>query len=388
MSVPAAAHRGHSFGNPFHDDVSLAQACKLAEEEFKLVYIYVTKPGGSAVPYLERPTWSDWRAIDLLIREVVAVKLDGRRHAAELRQYKLGEPPAMLVIEPDGTERQRLSGDLSAEQLMLELVKVLSDEDSVARVRAAVKAAGGAEPLSRERLAAILTRHGAYQKALEQYLWCLAEGLRNVPYATARRRLLLKNFVALTVQYPPARSALEKRRQEMEHTLRNERDDANLARDLAELNRCLDDEARTLALFDQLPPRSRARSVLFDRVLDQLIRHKRYDEVLGMVEPLQVFRQEVLMARQRGRLRNEGPEARYERGTRAFAVGRGAALVEALAGVGRTDEAHRLSDKIIRFDDRPETYRLLRQHARRAESRELTHYLETKSATTQPDRQP
>ena len=387
-AAPAPAHRGHAFGNPFHE-VSLEEACKLAEQEFKLVYVYVTAPNGQVCKYLERPTWSDWRAIDLLIREMVAVRLDGGRDAEQLRRYKLGKLPVMLLLNPDGSQRRRLAGELSAEQLKRELVADLSGADCVARVRKTVAAGGGEDPLARERLAETLTRQGSHAEALEEYLWCLEVGLRrNIPYATARRRLLLKGFVALAEQYPPARETLEQRRAAMEQALRDKKGTANLARDLAELNSCLGDEARTLALFDELPPRSKARYVLFDRVFEQLVEHRRYDELLAFVDPLQTFSQEKRMALMRKALWDDSPEARYERGNRAFAIARGAALVEALAGLGRIDEARTLIDKILKFDGRPEARTLLEQHLRRAECTELVRYLQPKPPTSQPAQDP
>jgi hypothetical protein len=212
-----------------------------------------------------------------------------------------------------------------------------------------------------------LVRCGKFDQALEEYLWCLEVGLRqNILYAAARRRLLLKGFVSLTEQYPPARAALLERRAAMEQALRGDQDSANLARDLAELNCCLGNEARNLALYDQLPPRSKARHILFDRVLDQLVECRRYGDVLAVLDPLRVFSQEAHLARIRGGSNERGPEAAQQRGTRAFAVARGAALVEALAGAGRVKEAHALIKAILRYDDTPETRALLKQHAGRA----------------------
>lgn len=374
----ALAHRGHDFGSPFHA-ASLTKACKLAEDEFKVAFVYVTEPKGRAPAYLERPSWDDWRTIDLLLRETVAVKLDQRRNADELRRYDLRQLPAVLLLNPDGTERRRFAGDLSAVRLMRELAADLSGEESVARVRKAVQSSGGEDPIARERLAEALTRRGAFADALEAYLWCLDVGLRKyIPYAASRRRLLLKGFVTLAEQYPQARRTLADRRKAMEQTLLTERDDVNLVRDLAELNRCLNDEPRSLWLYDRLPPKSKARYVLFDRVIGQLVEHKRYDEVLAILDPMRTFEEEARFARLRGAPQGEGPEARRERGTRAFAVARGAELVEALAGSSRMDEARDLADRIIELEDTPETRALLKRHAQNAGSRQLIKYIESR----------
>ena len=109
-----------------------------------------------------------------------------------------------------------------------------------------------------------------------------------------------------------------------------------------------------------------------------MIEHRRYDEVLALADPLRTFRQEVQMARQRSILWEEDPQARAERGTRAFAVARGAALVEALAASKRGQEARTLIDKILRFDDRPQTRDLLKHHAQRAGNEELITYVQSR----------
>jgi tetratricopeptide (TPR) repeat protein len=364
-SLPAWAHRGHGFGNPFHA-VSLQEACQLARDESKLVFVFVTEPRGSAFAYLERPTWVDWRAIDLLIRETVAVKLESQLNAAELKRYEIKQYPTMMLLNPDGSCRKQFAGELTPKQLMEALATDLSGEDSLARVRQAIEKTDGEDPFTRERLAQALARCGQYDQALKEYLWCLEVALRrNIPYAAARRRLLLKSFVSLAEQYPPARVALLERRDAMEQALRGEEDSANLARDLVELNCCLDEEQRNLALYDALPARSKARQVLFDRVIDQLIEQQRYAEILAMLDPLRAFSQEVRLARIRGGSNERGPEAARQRGTRAFAVTRGAALVEALAGAGRTQEARTLIKAILNYDDTPETQALLKRHADR-----------------------
>jgi len=73
IPIRSSAHPAHKFGCPFHT-VSVAETHKLARDEFKIVFIYVTEPGASACSFLERPTWDDWLALDLLVLETVAIK--------------------------------------------------------------------------------------------------------------------------------------------------------------------------------------------------------------------------------------------------------------------------------------------------------------------------
>jgi hypothetical protein len=391
--APALAHRQHSFGNVF-DGVSLGDAFALAKKEFTLVFVYVTRPGGKASPYLERPTWHDWQKIDLLIRESVLVKVDAKWAAEQLRRYELETLPAVLLLNTDGTERFRLVGDLPLDELMRKVVADLSGEDSVARVRAAVEKSGGQDPLLRERLAETLARHGALAEALQEYLWCLDVGLQqHERFAAARRARLLKHFVTLADQYPPARAALQDRQSAMEKRLLGEPDDVNLAGNIAELNNRRDENRRTLALFDDLAAGSKARRILFSHVLDELVKARRYGEVisqpdanrayrydrdLAIRDPKRAFMREVSLSRMRRGSKDEGPEACRERGTRAFTIARGAALVEALAGLGRLEEARALVDRILRFDESLQTVAVLADRAQRAGSAELVHYIQSK----------
>jgi tetratricopeptide (TPR) repeat protein len=381
VAPTARAHRGHAFGNPFHDS-TLAEACQLARDEHKLVFVYVTDKTGRPPPYLQMPNWNDWRAIDLLIRETVAVQLDGRRDGKALAPYDV-TPPQMLLLDAVGSLRARWPGDWDAEQLSAGLRAELAEPDTLDRLRAAVAAAEPDDGIPRERLADLLTTHGRYDEALATYRWCVEKGLRrNIPYAAARRRLVFKGFARLAEQHPPAAEALQQIRAEMVRTLTAERDDANLARDLAALDFVLGQRADTLAVFDRLPERSRARYVLFDRVLPELVEAGRYDEVLAMVRPQQAFQQEVRLARQQAILWVDTPAAAEMRGQRNFAVQRGALLVEALAGAGRTAEARRLVDAILRFDDRPRARQAIAARLARVEAPELAEYL---AASAEPE---
>ncbi len=369
VSVPSVcAHDGHTFGNPFHP-VPVRKACLLARREHKLVFVYATAPGKAAPTYLERPSWRHWRALDLLIREAVAVKVNGADGDTELSAYESATDslPLILLLDADGRELHRLTGDVSVDELNTKLTEWLSDAGTLERARRAAANANSESPIGRERLAAALARSGQIEAALDEYKWCVNVAMvKNPIYANARRRFVCKTLVALAAEHPQARTMVARLQNEMEHILLHERDHPNIARNVAELNLCLGQPERTLSLYDRLPERSRAKQILFDSVIDQLVQHRRYEEVLATVEPLQAFRQEVIMARSRRFACAETPDMRNERGTKTFAVARGAMLVEALAASDHTDEAEKLLRAILRFQDDDECQELLMQHIRRS----------------------
>lgn len=378
LTSTANAHRGHAFGSPFHE-ITLEEACKLARDEHKLVFVYINEPQGVPPDYLDRPVWNDWRAIDLLIRETVAVQIDAAKDQPDIEKLDVKTPPEMLLLNTDGSLRRRWPGDADVNTLMEGLAASLSDEQSLQRVRAAFAELGPDDPLARERLAETLTRCGNYDEAAKHYRWCVEVGLpNNLPYAVARRRLVMNGFVRLARQSPDVRKTLLALRDKMEAELRAGTADANRARDYAELNRALDDEPRTLVLYNELPKRSKARYALFDRVFDQLVANRQYDDILAVLDPQRALLEELHLARRKRSTGDEGPDAVEIRGTRAFTIARGCALIEVLAGTGKLEQAKKLVNRLLRFDDSRATHDLLRKHAKHAQADALLNYLTQK----------
>ena len=374
MPTGVYAHERHSFGSPFHP-FGLEEGLKYAKQEHRLLLAYASPPGCLPPDYLQKPTWKDWHLIDLLIRETVAIALNAREHAADIERLRIGDQPAFFLLNPDGSTRLRLSGALSAEELVQALGKELIDDDAVARIRAAIEVGKDVE-FARERLADVLHRRGDYEAAQGEYEWCVRQGLRhNVLYAAARRRLLLSGYLELGCDYPPAAAALKRLRDEYAAGVVAGKGDANCARDLAELDRVLGQEERTLEVYDAATTSPQARAILFDRIMDQLIAAGRHEEVLRLVDPPRAFGQEVRMAYQRKRLWSRTASDAEQRGTPAFATERGALLVEALGRAGRGNEARELIDAVLKFDNSEMSRAQLKHHIERAGDTKLRAYL-------------
>jgi|GEM_PF-5199480 len=370
----AQAHPDHAFGKPLHF-ISLEEARELAETEYRIVFVYVGRHGEKTPDFFEQPDWNDWIMLDLLVRETVGIMAGGTQANEIVEQYGVTKLPTVLLLNTDGTERRRLPAPISLAELIDELRRDLSGEDTVKRIRRAVAGGGLREMYIRERLAQALMRAGDYPAACREYLWCLNDGLRqDLTYAAARRRLFLKGFLQLAMLYPPAREALIAWRSAREQELRDNPDDHNLARNWAAVNACLGDREHTLALHDALPERAKARHILFTESMPLMIDKRRYREVLNRVDPTRAFRQDCALARMRGRAYNEGDGAEFERGTRSYAAARAAALVEALGAVGKTDEAVALIQRIVKFYDTPRVRGWLDEGVRRSGDEKLAEF--------------
>lgn len=377
------AHVNHRFGAVFHQ-ASLPEATTMAKAEHKLVLVFLCKPGVPPPFYLDRPTRDCWPIVDLILRETIPIKLAQPNSVDRIARQKIGSLPLILLLDTNGTEQGRLNGNLSQQKLHDDLLPFFSN---AAALRRAVQAAQSREypSITKERLARSLVRCGDYASALNEFNWLVANGLQTDNlYATTRRRYLFEAFAALAQDYPPAHKSLRSLQTIMEKEILA-KDRANRARDLAELNRSLGDQGRTLSFYDRLSPRCKARHILFDKVLSQLVQARRYVEVLKVVDPVQAFQQELRLAKRRDGSTVTAPTGQPRRGTLQFAIARGAMFVEALAGTGRTTETRQLVDQILRLNNTPDTRKTLLRHINRTDNHELATYISQQArATTQP----
>ncbi|MCD4669559.1 MAG: hypothetical protein K8S14_03855 [Actinomycetia bacterium] len=383
VSEASHAHVNHRFGTVFHQ-ASLPEATEMAKAEHKLVFVFLCKPGIPPPFYLDRPTRDCWPIVDLVLRETIPIKLTQPNSADRIGYQKIGSLPLILLLDTNGTEQGRLNGNLSQQQLHDDILPFFSNAAALQR---AVQAAQSNEypSITKERLARSLVRCGDYAGALKEFNWLVTNGLQTDNlYASTRRRYLFEAFAALARYFPPARKALRSLQTKMEKEILA-KDRANRARDLAELNRSLDDRGRTLSFYDRLSPRCKARHILFDKVLNQLVEARRYGEVLKVVDPVQAFQQEVRLAKRRDGTTITAPTGQLRRGTLQFAIARGAMFVEALAGTGRTTETRQLVDQILRLSNTPDTRKTLLRHVNRTGNHKLATYISQQArATTQP----
>lgn len=381
LSAAAAfSHEGH-LGDVFHAH-SLPEAMKLAEREHKLIFLIVESPGRT-ISYFARPAAREESLIDLLIQETIITPVDRDSAAGALGEHsiEIGDVPVMYLLDADARVKCRFDGQTSAARLLRDLERELRGDDALERVRSALSARGAEDFPTRERLARTLLRRGD-KAGVAELRWCIERSLTDrggLP--VGRRRLLFRALCDVGARFVEAKQALREINDALESRLRQGNGDALLARDWADLNHWIGDDSRVMKLFEDNATPDPIKHGLFDRAFPLLVESRRYSLVLRYVDPLPAFHGEAARATGRGMLWAGQGEGGIERGTRAFAVARGAALVEVLAAEGRLDEAAKLVDAVQLFDSRPLVRELLLRHAQRAGHPEL---LDHSAPTTAP----
>jgi hypothetical protein len=370
-----SAHPGH-FYSAYHAD-TIAQGQELAAREGKLLLLHVRPAGSRPTMLIRWATPQTTELMDLIAQETVLVDLDAGEQAADLVAYDVTDLPAYILCQADGTPRQVLEGNPPPLAVQRMLEREVRSADAVDRVQSALENMGADHFFSRERMARTLVRLDRPAEALEQFVWCAEQGIAQQGQAAiVRRDRMFAAFAEFAKAYAPARVALVEARDQMERVLADQYREPRLATDYASVNLALGDDARTLIFFDSLPTDSPLRHALFDVVFDELLSAGRYHEMLALIDPMAAFRGEAGLARRRSVFRAASADAGSGRGTHEFALRRGAALVQALAGVQANAEAKALIDEMLAFDCDAPTVTLIAEHAQLGGSAELAAYAE------------
>ncbi len=358
----AAAHEGH-LGGVFHAH-SLAEARAVAAREHTLVFHVAAGPSHSLSTLLQRPTSREGPLLDLLALETVIVETAAADTGA--RGPAADAHAEIRLLDSGGATLRRWPLAIDPRRLQRELEFELITDSAERRIDRALHERGADHYLTRERSARLRLRRNELQAAEAEFRWCLEQALTQTGgIGVGRRRTLLRSVFEWSRGSPAAAEVLAEWNARGEALLAESRDDTLLARDWADLNHWLGDPQRILRLFDRCAQRPLVRHGLFDRAFEPLVAAKRYETVLEFVNPREAFRGEASAATGRGLLWR-GAAGGVERGTRAFAIARGAALVEVLLGAGREESARALIGDVLRFDGRTETRERLRAAIRRA----------------------
>ena len=362
---------------PF-SDLSFEAASKQAAQTGKIVLVdfYTTWCGPCKM--LDKTTWTDAAVIQLLEQKTVALRLDAEKEAALSKRYKIAAYPSVLLLKPDGTEIDRLVGYKEPKAFMEDFNAALQGKDSIARARDQLTAAGTNDPSARMQFGTALAQKGKDAEALTEFLWCFDHGLEASPsFVGVRLSFLLMYINNLAAHYPPARQALETRRDERQAKVAAGSTDFRTIQDLVSLHKTLGQEEKNLAVFDQLPAGSKTRGLISPLLTEQFLEAKRYADVLEGTDGKTAFSKAVdrfnMVLNSLGK--DNPMRERTEANFRQMTINKGAQSFEALAGLNRNQEGRDLAGQILKFDSSPDTRTLLAQAAQRAGNDELARFV-------------
>jgi RNA polymerase sigma factor (sigma-70 family) len=284
-------------------------------------------------------------------------------------------PAEIEQLKRDAAEVPRLRGQIAA---------LTQERSQPAAMRAKQmapsdpNAAASKDPMDRQALANKLVLEGKFPEALEHFLWCYDEGAKNSPsYVGVRGSFLLNQIKDLASKYPPAQEALLARRDGLEKSIKDS-SSANpmTIQSLIQLNDALGEPIETMGFFDELPATHPARGALVNQAGDQFLRASRYQDIVGAGNPEAAFDMALMVAKNTNEhvKDNEALQSIMRRRV-VEAGGRG---LEALSGVGQVERATALAEKILTYDNSPETRGELLKYAQRATNQAVVAYIKSR----------
>lgn len=205
-----------------------------------------------------------------------------------------------------------------------------------------------------------LRREGKPQEALEECLRSYREA-RAIRPGSPENQILIGSIVGLSQSFPPATAALRQLREEALQEFQVNPADRNRGTEVAQLNLRLGENARTVALYDTLPPESPLRQSFSLIAYDAFVDARRYADAMVGKTFGNMLNELDLLARHAGPF--AGPN---QAGAHALVVGSAAKNIEVLTGAGQLSEARMLTEKLLAFDRSDATRALVQQHTERA----------------------
>ena len=354
------------FARPF-SDLSFEAACQNAQQGDKIVFVDFFTTWCAPCRLLDIRTWPDPQVITLLEEKTVALRLDAEQQTNLAKRYKIEAYPTMLLLKPDGTELNRLVGFREPKTFLTDFKAALADP--LPEVKQSATPIGTNDPMVRMKRGVKFAADGQESNALKEYLWCFDHGDETNPrFDGIRQSILLDHIKKLAGHYPDARTALEIRRDQRLANLSSMETNQQMAVECVRLNNVLNQQEKNFAVFDQIPVGSPVRWAISDLIVNQLLKAKRYADVLTGREAKSLFTKEAELTDYMTNTLN--PEDRnhdlYKKSYRKTAVKYGTNLFEALAGLQRNAEAGELAQQILRYDSSATTLSALSEAATRA----------------------
>ncbi len=362
---------GEKHAGPFRP-LAFDAACAAAKSEGKLVFIDFYTVWCEPCQRLDNDTWTDAAVGKLVGDKAVALKLDAEKEGRDLaKRYKIEAYPTLLLLQPDGTERDRIVGYREPLAFTAEFNAGAAGQTALIRAAGAatsVPASGVEMVQARYTFAQMLTRNEKYAEALGEFLWCYDEGMVDeTAFAGVRTSFLTGELGRLAKKYPPARAALVIRRDDAKARLLASTTNRRAATEFAALNEALGENAASRALFEQLPAGDVRRRGFGYRFYSELVAEQRYADALEVQPYATMVKLFDYMIVERPALGKN----RISQSNRALGLKSAATNVEVLAGAGELDHASEMIAKILEADSSDETRALLHEKLVRAGHDEL-----------------
>jgi hypothetical protein len=236
-----------------------------------------------------------------------------------------------------------------------------------------------------------LAQKGRAEDALSEYLWCFDHGLEHGPgFTGVRLSFLLSRIVQLARTHPAALEDLRKRRDAASKTIEAGKADFATAMGFTALNSNLGEPEQTLALYDRIKgDKSQPvmiRQYLFDQALDQLLKRKRYKEVVADSDVMAKVRAVIARYEQ---TKNRMPD---DTRLRAFMKNQvsvaGAKYYEALLGSDNSTGAAEVAALLVGFDPADAYPQLIAAAKRAGDARAAQALADEARKTAKPDGTP
>ncbi len=350
-------------------DLSLDRARQSATEggkQFVLVDFYTVWCG--PCKKLDETTWKDPEVRDWLSKGAVCLKVDAEKDEPLAEKYRINVYPTVLLLRPDGAEIDRLVGYRDAKTFLADAREALAGNNSLARARKKLEGANANNPMLRMNYGNALAQDGRADDALSEYLWCFDHGLEhNRAFTGVRLSFLLGRIVQLGQTHAAALDELRKRRDAAVKKIEAKAADFDTAMGLVALNANLGEPKQTLVLFDRIKADksqpARVRQYLFEQALDQLLKAKRYQEVVADADAKAKVRERIARHEREKSFMPDDPRLRSFM-KRQVSVD-GAKYYEALLGSGDRTGAAGIAALLVAFDA-PDAYQELIAAANRA----------------------
>jgi len=338
---------------PFRD-LRLDQARQAATDggkQFVLIDFYTVWCG--PCKKLDETTWKDPAVQEWLSKSAVCLKIDAEKDEPLAEKYHINVYPTVLLLRPDGAEIDRLVGYRDARTFLADAREALAGNNSLARARKQLEGANANDPSLRMRYGDALAQKGRTDEALSEYLWCFDHGLEHRrAFTGVRLSYLLSRIVQLGRTHNAALDELRKRRDAAVKKIEARTADFDTAMGLAALNANLGEPQQTLALFDRIKTDksqpARVRQYLFDQALDQLLKAKRYKEVVADVDGKTKVRERIARHEREKGMYPDDPDLRTFM-KRQVSV-EGAKYYEAALGAGDRTGAAEIAAMLVAFD--------------------------------------